>query len=218
MLNKYNMSQKLFLILIISLHLLSCDQKKNKEIIDSKIAEQLAFNKNVDNIFLNIKFGMDKSEFNSSILEQKSIGKVSFDLDQYAYQFKNNPNLEGINWFVGSKMHNDTLIGISLTAYKDLSSSVNLNLTQVYKETVQEYITKYGTPNHSDENYDKYWFINNLEINIVKTDGKIIISYEDTRRRKSIDWQKCRFDADYNSQDAWYYEKMKEDKIVNDDI
>ena len=160
------MNKKILLILIISITILSCGENKNKGIIENEISIQLEKNEDIEEVFLGFKFGMDTVEFDSWIQEQKTINKLSFTLDSYAYEFKQNNNLKGINWFFGSKLHNDTLIGISLRAYEGLSSDNKINLNKVYQETVKEYTAKYGKPNYSVGSLDRYWFIKNLEINI----------------------------------------------------
>ena len=210
MLNKYNMYKNLPLILV-SLCFFSCTSK-DQNFINKEIETQLKSKENVVNVFLDIKFGMNKHQFDSCISAHVTTGKITIDLD-YAYQFNDNSKLKDIKWFIRPELLNDTIIGLSLRAHKDLSSVEEIHLPQVYREIIKEYVLKYGKPNYSFGNYNKYWFIKNLEINIYIIDEWINVDYENTRRRREIDYQKIRVVEDYNLYDAWYYEKMQKDHI-----
>ena len=90
MLNKYNMYKNLPLILV-SLCFFSCTSE-DQNFINIEIETQLKSKENVVNVFLDIKFGMNKHQFDSCISAHVTTGKITIDLD-YAYQFNDNSNL-----------------------------------------------------------------------------------------------------------------------------
>lgn len=213
---------KIIILAFLTITTIGCQEAPNNSVIQEKIDEQLKSGKNVDMFFLDLKFGMHKTEFNNYIVNQYSTGKLKKAYSGYSYEFINNNDLNGINWIISPALHNDSLIGITLYSFKDFWEHNYNTLNHTYNEIINEYQNKYGTPNYTVGKFIKYWFLNNLEINITKSNGEVLggtvrISYKNTRKRREINYTKCRFDKDGNSFDNLYYEKMKKEQI-NEDI
>ena len=98
---------------IFLLLLLGC-QPKN-DLIDSVITTELNKNESVGSIFLNLKIKTPKSDVNQIL---SSSDKITLNDDEYFYEFINEENLNGLRWRVNPTYHNDSLMGVRMTAYR----------------------------------------------------------------------------------------------------
>mgnify|MGYP006143708687 FL=1 len=202
--------------LFLTLFLFSCQEIPKRSVIKREISEELKSGVDVSSIFLNLKFGMSINKFNSYLITQVTSGKVKKAHEEYSYEFTKNKDLKGINWIITPKFHNDSLIGVNLHTFKFFWEVNNNSIDQTYNIVLEEYQNKYGEPTYSVGKVYNFWFKNNLQILITKSDapleGTVNIAYEDTRKLNEIDLVKCRFDKYGNSLDPWYYEQLQKEK------
>jgi len=197
---------KNILFIVITSLLFSCSQDENNTLMNDLISKELSKNENVDEFFLDFKFGMDKTAYNNSIKSHLTSKDLFVFLDSYSYKFSQ----DNINWFLYPDFHNDSLIGITLRVIDNLSSDnlrETLNLFSIHESVLTQYIKLYGQPSMSVNRYDNYWFIKNMKIQIEKTDNDIRVIYENIRRMRKIDYSKYRIDEDLNSFDSAYFEQ-----------
>ena len=217
------MKKNILLVFITALTLISCNQSNDKNTLNQLIKESLKSNKNIERVFLNLKFGMSKTEFENELKKLNQSGKIKPDYSGYSYEFIDNKNLAGINWLISPEFHNDTIIGIELYSFKDFWKNNYNSVDETYKEIISEYERTYGKPNYSKSEFENYWLKDNLLISISKSKsndlgGAVYIKYDDERKESKIDLTKCKFDKYGNSMDKWYFDLKEKNKPINTDL
>jgi len=217
------MKKNILLFFITALTLISCNQSNEKNTLNQLIKESLKSNKNIERVFLNLKFGMSKTEFENELKELNQSRKIKPDYSGYSYEFIDNKNLSGINWLIRPEFHNDTIIGIELYSFKNFWKNNYNSVDETYKEIISEYERTYGKPSYSKSEFENYWLKDNLLISISKSKsndlgGKVYIKYDDERKESKIDLTKCIFDEYGNSMDKWYFDLKEKNKPINTDL
>ncbi len=169
-------------ILIFIVFLIGCKeyQKENQQkVIDEKIESELASLIRNDTIFLGLRFGMSKSEFNSQLKKLLKEDKIYFnEANNYEYEFSfgdDELSIKGLATF-GAEYFNDKLYKFSISVKPDGLIS-NPELIQL--RLVLMYGSKYG---HS---YLKMKSLINDNDNYIWIDGnrmiELIEGFDDAR-------------------------------------
>lgn len=216
------MKLKIFIILLLTISIYSCYKPNDNSTLNKLVNEGLNTNKNVEKVFLDLKFGMSKIDFEKELIKMNLNKKVKIFLKDYSYEF-NNKKLKGINWQISSRLHNDSIIGINLHSFKMFWKNNYNSINDTYIEIINEYKNVYGEPSYTKSRYENYWIKDNLLISITKSNsddlgGSVYIKYKDKRKDSMIKLSKCKFDEYGNSLDRWYYQEKEKNKLKNEDI
>lgn len=214
-----------YIAFILVLFVFSCGTPKEEIEFNKLIEKNLKSDKDVDRVFMDLKFGMSITEFNEELENQYKNGKLkrrSNRSSSYAYEFEDNKELLGVNFLISPGLHNDSIVEIRLHSFKKNWVRNYNSLNFAYKELIEEYVRVYGQPTYKKNSAESYWLKDNLIISVTKKDsdlgGVLNVYYENKRKLNSIDLFKCHFDEFGNSMDLWYYKLKEIEKSKNTDI
>lgn len=140
------------LFIVIGIMLYACTE--NKKSVWDMAVESYNTGIKVDTVIPNVVFGMAKSQLYDAIIDNISIGKYNFNVENlYKYKFD-----------VGDCYFNDSLYKIRFT-----SLSKSYSEYSDFKPISKAYELKYGLPDtiiRDNKKVESYWFNGNLQISV----------------------------------------------------
>lgn len=224
------MNKITFYTVLVIILFFGCKNKSSEEFEKHQaiIKYELATGNKTNDFFLGFTFNDNIKKYKQKVDSLNVLGKIQAftyqegqdTICEVIYEFKDTGGLNGIDFLLYPKRHNDSLQGIILLATNEMTWKSNYkSVGFIFSKLVERYTLEYGEPNYQPKPTNVFWIMGNLEINLeisestkiadVEVKPYLSITYSNTRKKQELVDRHFRnvLFVGYDTVDKWYQDE-----------